>query len=144
MLLCYLVCDKQHINTAVLYITHSQEMYFLNIVGHGYLGLQPYKILAILCTATLFSHTVILCVVCGFTVLYAALTNGFYHQERKVFTVLYEFKLGLMKYLRSQFYRYINYLPSLLSHIYMITTIKFIIYDAKNIYCTQWLNYASA
>jgi len=56
--------------------------------------------------------------VCGFTVIYAALTSGFYYQEWKVFTALYEFKLGLMKYLRSQFYKYINYLMSLLGHVY--------------------------
>jgi len=55
----------------------------MSIVWRGYLGLQPYKILAILYTTTLestksltFSHTVLLRVVCGFTVLYATLTNG--------------------------------------------------------------------
>jgi len=31
MLLWYVVRDKPHINTAVLYITHSQEMYVANL-----------------------------------------------------------------------------------------------------------------
>jgi len=31
MVLCYLVCDKLYINTAVLYITHSQELYVVNL-----------------------------------------------------------------------------------------------------------------
>jgi len=39
-----------------------------------------------------------------------------------------------MKYFRSQFYKYINYLPSLLRHVYMIKNIKFIIFDVKNTY----------
>jgi len=52
-----------------------------------------------------------------------------------VFTALYKFKLGLMKYLRPQFYKYITYWLYLV--IYMIKTTKFftVIPCINNINC---------
>jgi hypothetical protein len=74
------------------------------------LVLQQLKILPSFCTTILsllsstFCHTVILCVVCGFTVAHAALTNGFYNWEANV----YEIKLKSYVRIMGLLYLYIS------------------------------------
>jgi hypothetical protein len=95
----------------------------MNIVGHHYLLLKHLEILAILFTAILDTINSTLChnsnfMSCvRFYIPLCSINTWVYNREENVFTVRYELKFILKKYFRSQLYKSIKDISSLIGQI---------------------------